>query len=132
MNAVAVPPVVDLQESELESLENRRRRGMSVDRTSSGTGAGAGLEYDMWEGQFQFLGPNGSLMSTSPVAQNFGANFDQESIDSPNSDGYKVTQVNRWCDHLTDHVRLQHAFQTNIKTRYSFQETFFSMKIRIH
>lgn len=40
-----------------------------------GLGAGAGLEYDMWEGQFQFVG-----QSRNQVAH-------------------------RWCSHLTEQVR---------------------------
>lgn len=58
------------------------------------------LDYDMWEGQFEFVGPTNNanvipqgLLRTTPFLQSY-------------TNGIKKNAAHRWCDQVNDNVRL--------------------------
>lgn len=69
------------------------------------------LEFDMWEGQFEFVGNqyNGNYQD-SELSYN-GSNAYDETVDlfvpsltRPKRNGVKKSEVQLWCEGLTGHV----------------------------
>lgn len=74
------------------------------------------LEFDMWQGQFEFVGNQyrDGNEEESELSYNGHGTYD-ESIDlfrpsaiRPRRNGFKKTEVQMWCDDLSGHVSSRH------------------------
>lgn len=75
------------------------------------------LEYDMWDGQFDFVGPQGSPITSRSRITSDASLGDDLFTGGPLTphltngiNGAKKTAAHQWCDNLSDQVRFSNFF----------------------
>lgn len=64
------------------------------------------LDYDMWEGQFEFVGPSEDTVLTGRGLQIITSSPHM----SPRTNGIKKNRAHEWCDDLSNNVGLYNIY----------------------